>query len=135
MAFEQWELLGISDQLLQNVFGLVRNMRDNAQGYKAQVTAGQPLAGIASVMVQDADRYLARLQWITDLATRNLTKFDDALALKGLTRTGADGATALRDALIAVANHTKGALLTTGAQINAEADFILANVPNFDRLT
>lgn len=126
-----FERLGLVDQILSNVYGLIRNMRDNATGYKAQVTANVALATIAAVMVADANQYLLRIQWITDAFARSSVLMNAALGDMGLTTAQA---VALRDTLQSVANHTKSATLTTGAQVNTEADFILANVPNYERL-
>lgn len=126
-----FEEAGLCDQILTNCFGLVNNMRDNANAYKSAVTAGKPINGIANVMKSDSVQYLKRMQWITDLATRNLVLFDAALATRNLTRTAA---LALRTTLQNVANHTGAASLTSANEINTEADFILANVPNFERL-
>jgi hypothetical protein len=126
-----FERLGLAEQIIRNAYGLTRDMRDNANGYKAAVTAGQPVNAIAAVMVADAGQYLNRLGWFTSLASQNLTL---------LTRTLADYATApavlasFRDNLISVAEHTQEASLATGGEINTEADFILANVPDYERL-
>lgn len=125
------ERCGLFEQLIRNSYGLVRDMRDNANGYKAQVIAGRTAEQIAPVMVADADRYLARVQWITDAVTRNQALVSDALGDLGLTLSQAN---TLKQTLTDAANHTKLATLTTTQQINTEADWILANVPNYERL-
>jgi hypothetical protein len=129
-SFERVYLL---DQVQKNTVGLTHNMRDNATGYKAALLApfNQTPAQVATVMKADADRYLVRTGWLTDLLARNATLAADTLADAGLT---VAQTTALRDTLAAVANHTKAATLTTAAQVNAEADYILANVPVYERL-
>lgn len=128
-TFEQG---GLGSQILDNLFGLVRDVRRNAAGYKAKVTAGAMTAAqIAAEMVADADRYLERCQWVTDLATANLTLFTAAVAREGYT---VAQAAALRDTLVAAANHTKAATIATGPAINTEADWQLANVPAYSWL-
>ena len=126
-----FENIGLCFQLVNNVYGLVNNMRDNANSYKQQVQLGRPLAGIASIMVSDANLYLIRIQKITDLATRNMTAFTDALQALGLTVAAANS---LKNTLTTVANHTISATLVSDTDINTESDFILANVPNLERI-
>jgi hypothetical protein len=122
---------GLGGQILDNLFGLVRNVRQNAADYKVRVAAGQPIAGIAAVMVADADQYLVRCGWLTTAANADPTLFAAALAVRGFTL---DQATALRDTIIAAANHTKAAALTTANEVNTEADWLLANVPAYSFL-
>jgi hypothetical protein len=81
-------------------------------------------------MVGDANQFLRRIQFVVDLATRNNTKFTAAVQSNGWTVAELNS---LRTTLAGVCNHTKAASLTTVAEIGAEADFILANVPNFER--
>jgi len=126
-----FERAGFITQLIGNVYGLTRDMRDNATNYKARVTAGQNIATIAAVMVADAGLYLTRIGWINDAVTNNQTLVTNTLADLGLTLSQA---TSLRDTLTTVAQHTQAAALTTGAQINTESDFILASVPSYARL-
>jgi hypothetical protein len=121
----------IGDQLKADVGRMVNNYRDNASGYKQALVAGRGVAEVASVMAQDADAFLARLNRMRDLATRNSAKFAAAVQANGWTVTDVN---ALGQTLRNVANHTKAASLTTAAEINAEADFILSNVPNFERV-
>ena len=126
-----FERIGLVFQVIQNVHGLMRNMRDNANGYKAQVIAGRPINQIAAVMVADAQQYVIRIGWVTALATRNLTLLTNALTDLGLTITEANS---LKATLLTAANHTIAASLTTGTEINTEADAILAAVPNMERI-
>jgi hypothetical protein len=126
-----FENVGLALQLVANIHGLVRDMRDNANGYKAQVTAGRDIAGIAAVMVADANAYLTRIKWVTDAVTANQAGVNTALQALGLTLTEANQ---LKTLFNNTANHTAAAALTTGAQINTEADYILANIPNWQRL-
>ena|SRR5687768_2867834 len=136
-----FENMNLAFQLVQNICGLVVNQRDNAAGYKAQVTAGYPIedtivdgqtrSGIKTIMKADADQYLARIKWVTDAVTANQTGVTNALQALGLTLSEANS---LKTLFTNVANHTKAADLSTYAAINVEADYILANVPNWQRI-
>jgi hypothetical protein len=136
-----FENSGFALQLVHNMYGLVLNMRDNANGYKAQVAAGfsiedqtvdgrlQP--GIRSIMKSDATAYLTRIKWFSDAVAANQTGVSNALAALGL---ALSEASTLRTTFNGVANHTLAASLTTGAEINTEADYILATIPNWQRI-
>lgn len=127
-----FEQVGLCLQLIGNIYGLINNMRDNAAGYKRQVTAGNLTAAqIATIMQGDANQYVKRINWITDLATRNLTLLTNALAALGLTVADANS---LKTTLTDVCNHTLAASLNNNTQINTEADYQLANLPTFERL-
>lgn len=126
-----FERLGLADQIIANAFGLTRNMRDNAVGYKAAIVAGQTAEQVASVMVADAVQYIRRLGWFTSLAGDNLPLLTQVLGDYGIVPANLQS---FRDSLIAVAEHTEAATLTNAQQVNDEADYILANVPNFTRL-
>ncbi len=131
MAFESIEASYIGDQLKANVGRMVSNMRDNANGYKGAITDGKDPTATGVIMKADANLFLVRMQLVVDLATRNNTKYQAALTSNGWL---AADVNALRTTLAAVCNHTIAATLTTGAQVNAEADLILANVPIFERM-
>lgn len=126
-----FEQVGLVTQTIANIYGLVNNMRDNAANYKDRVAAGQPIASIRDMMVGDANQYVRRIQWITNVVTRNQALFTNALAVWGLTLAEANS---LKTTLTNVCNHTLAASLTTGAEVNTEADFQLATVPNFERV-
>ncbi len=128
MSFER---MGLADQLTFNAYGITRNIRDNANGYKAKVMAGVSVSAIAAEMVANAGQYIIRMGWFTTAVSNNLaavtaTLGDYGVALAGLA--------AFRDNIIAVSEHTQAATLTTGNQIDTEADYILANVPSYARL-
>ncbi len=127
-SFEQ---IGLITQIVQNVYGLIANMRDNANSYQSQAAANTNYASIAAVMQADASAYLVRIGWITALANRNVTVFTAALNIFGLT---IQDMTSLKTTLTAVCNHTLAATLDSQAAIDAEAAYILANVPAFERL-
>jgi len=126
-------LLQINDQL----FRLVRNMRQNANEYTSLATAidagtapaGMTVVKLAETMKADAERFQTRLSTITQLAQRNQTLVQNALAIIGVTLASAN---ATKNALVAVAQHTQAATLTTTNQCRTEAAYILANTPGFD---
>lgn len=126
-----FENVGLAFQLVNNVHGLVRDMRDNAGGYKAALVAGKALADVRTVMLADADLYLTRIQWVNDVVTRNLSGVTAALNALGLAISEANS---LKTTLTSVCNHTKAAALATSQNITTEADYILANVPAFERI-
>jgi hypothetical protein len=131
MAFENIEASYIGDQLKDNVGRMVTNMRDNAQGYKSDLASGRlTVAQLRAIMVADADEFLRRIQLVVDLAQRNPTKYQAALTSNGWPSQEVND---LRTTLVGVCNHTKAASLNNANQINTEADFILANVPLFER--
>ncbi len=131
MAFESIEASFIGDQLKANVGRMTTNMRDNATGYKSAIALGRDAASIGVIMKADANLFLARMQTVVDLATRNNTKYQAALTSNGWP---AAEVNSLRTTLGAVCDHVIAATLTTGAQVNTEADLILANVPVFERI-
>ena len=126
-----FENVGLAFQLVNNVHGLVRDMRDNAAGYKLAVAGGKPVEAIATVMVADADQYLIRIQWVTAVVSRNQAGVVSALAALGL---ALSEASSLKATLTGVCNHTKAANLNTSTKINTESDYILATVPAFERI-
>lgn len=126
-----FEQVGICFQFVNNVFGLVRNMRDNATGYKSQITAGANAVSVGNVMKADAAEYNRRIDWMTQAFARNQTLMTNALNALGITLAEANS---LKTTLKSVADHTIAATLTTGAQVNTESDYILANTPSFERL-
>lgn len=127
-----FENVGLALQLVDNAHNLVRNMRDNANGYKRAVLGGvHTLEQIKEVMLKDAGQYLFRLQWMTDVVARNSAGVSAALGALNLTMAEAGS---LKNTLVAVAEHTTAATLNSANQINAESDYILANVPNFERI-
>ena len=123
-----FEQIGLVFQVIRNIYGLVNNMRDNANSYKID-TRGVVYVG--DIMKQDANEYIRRMGWITSLATRNQTLLSNALSVLGLTLANANN---LKTTLLDVANHTKLANLSDQTKINIEADYILANVPNYERV-
>ena len=129
-----FENVGLALQLVNNIHGLVANMRDNAgsqTGYKSQIAGGWSPETLATIMVEDANRYLERIKLVTDTVTANQAGVSAALQALALTLSEANS---LKTLLSGVANHTKAADLSTAAAINAEADYILATVPNWQRI-
>jgi hypothetical protein len=131
MAFESIEASYIGQQLKDNIGRMVSNMRDNATQYKSDVASARlTVAQVAVIMVADADEFLRRIQLIVDLATRNNTKYQAALTSNGWPGSEVNS---LRTTLVGSCDHVKAASLTTQAEIEAEADAILATVPIFER--
>lgn len=126
-----FENVGLALQLVNNIHGLVRDMRDNANGYKAGIQAGKSAVGIAAVMIEDADQYLRRIQWVTDVVARNQAAVVSALSSLNLLMSEVDS---LNTTLSTVSDHTKVATLSTDETITTEADYILATVPDFERI-
>lgn len=122
-----FEQIGVVFQIVQNLYGLVADMRDNAQSYIGKASD----SNIAAIMAADANQYVRRINWMTDLGTRNLPVLTAALAIFGQTPSAAN---TFAQNLLAVANHTKAASLQSAADVTTEANYILANVPNYERL-
>lgn len=118
-----------------NVFNWVsnvrRNIRENCQAYKAQITAGRPVAGVAAIANADAAEYLKTIGgldlYISDVNRR--AKLLDALAVFGIDQTAA---AAELSALRAAAEGQRDASKTTANQINNMANAILAGLPSYD---
>ena len=126
------ERIGLVLQLVHNTYNLMRNWRDNATDYKARAAVqGVNVGALAAIMVADADQFLARIASMTAAVTRNQTLVSNALTDLGLTLSALN---TLKTTLEGVANHTKAASLTTTQAIIAEGDYILANVPNYERI-
>jgi L-lactate permease len=131
------EEFGVLCQLNDQLFRLVRNMRQNAAQYTTlanQIDAGTAPAGmtaakLGAIMKGDGQQFESRLATITALATRNQTLVSNALGIIGVTLASAN---ATKNSLVTVAQHTQAATLTTTAQCRTEATFILDNTPGFD---
>ena len=126
-----FESVGLALQLVNNFHGLVRDMRDNTHGYKAAIEAGHGLAEIRAAMLADADQYLIRVEWVANIVSRNLGGVTAALSALGLAISEANS---LKNTLAKVSSHTKAAALHTNADIHSEAAYILATVPDFERI-
>lgn len=120
-------LLEINDQLRR----LVRNMRANAADYIVKANAGSNPAALGVTMKADADRFLARLDTLTQAAIRNQTLVQNALAIIGVTLAQAN---TLKTTLVNECNHVKNATLTTAQQCIDEANHVLATAPSYDGL-
>lgn len=122
----------IARQLEQYIRNGIITWRREAANYKTRAALpGANFTTIGQTMKDDATQHENLMLRITALAQRNLTVFDAALATLGITRAAA---VALRDLIIATADHVQAATLTTQAQINTEADFILAQLPGYDSI-
>lgn len=131
------EEFGVLCQLNDQLFRLVRNMRQNATQYTALANgidggtapAGMTVTKLANVMKSDAVQFEGRLSTITALATRNQTLVQNALGIIGVTLASAN---TTKNGLVSVAQHTQAATLNNTNQCRTEADFILANTPGYD---
>lgn len=114
-------------QTAQNLQGLRKDMRGNAVAYKAQVTAGRPIADIAAVMNGDADQYLIRLGWMDRFLIVGAPR---TKLLAGLSVIGATGQEMLDyyNEMKTASQNLRAAAKTTGAEINTASDAVLAAV-------
>lgn len=130
-TIEQFRILF---QVIENMEGLRRDMRQNAARYKADGISGRiSLASVITVMRGDAAEYNRRLDWVLNATqtARISNKLDAAIAALGLVRTEliADY-TAMRT----VANQQASVALSDLASVNAAADSLLAFLPAHDFL-
>jgi hypothetical protein len=125
------EQFGVLLQLTDQTFRLVRNLRANATDYLRLANLDANPVALGVTMKADADRFLARLATVSDIAVRNQTLVQNALGIIGVTLAQAN---TLKTGLIATADHVKAATLTTKQQVLDEATFILADAPNYDGL-
>ena len=132
------EQFGILQQISDQTFRLVRNMRQNANGYIT--LAGRIDAGTAGdwtakklgdTMRADHVQFRRRLDSLTAIASRNQATVRDALAIIGETLANA---AALKNSLVSVTDHVQSATLNTTTQCVNEANFILTNAPDYDGL-
>lgn len=130
------EEFGVLLQLNDQLFRLVRNMRSNANGYTsaanridAGTSQGFTVQQLAAVMNRDGLQFVARLQTLTDIAQRNQTLVQNALAIIGVTLASAN---ATKNTVLATAQHLRDASLNTTQACRDEASFVLANTPAYD---
>ncbi len=125
------EEFGVLLQIQDQTYRLIRNMRNNANGYIARANAGVNPTALGVEMKADATAFKVRLQQLTDIATRNQTLVSNALGFLGITLSQAN---TLKTNLIATCDHVLAATLTTKQQDIDEATAILASAPNYDGL-
>lgn len=132
-TFEQLKLAGQVERVLEN---LRSNMRANAQSYLDAVTAGKPLAGIATIAGQNTVQYQRLLDWLQAANADTALKAKVTAGLTALSLLYSDVVsyyTELRTAANAEA-AAEAAGLITGAAIQASANATLANVAGWDSL-
>lgn len=124
LTIEQYNLM---NQVMQNITGLRRDARMNAEGYKAALTAVRPADKVAEVMKADASEYLRRLDWIKDLVADagGKAKVEGALSALGINKAELY---AQYNELRASAQATFDAAILTEADINGRADAVLSEV-------
>ncbi len=125
------EEFGVLNQITAQTFRLVRNLRNNANGYITRANAGANPVALGTEMKADASAFKVRLQQLTDIATRNQTLVSNALGFLGITLVQAN---TLKTNLVAICDHVLAATLTTAQQAIDEANAILASAPNYDGL-
>lgn len=120
-------------QQIQTLLGnLVHNSIDSANAYNsAALAAVQTPAQLAAVMIADAGNRKTLLGKVSSLSGSNSAAFNAALSAVGIAPADL---TALIAALGPVFDHTLAATLSTYTEIQTEAAYILAHVPNFARL-
>lgn len=128
-----FETVMMALQTMQNLENLRRNLRDNAQAYKAYLAAGRPVPQIAAVMQGDALEYLRRLKWQKDIADTpaRRAKLLDGLAAWGISEAEA---TAFYSELRQASVAQRDAVIVTGADVTATADAVLASVSTHDQV-
>lgn len=126
------ESVGLSHQIIQNIYGLVQNVNDNAAAYKRDLSSGRlTIEQLEANMKGDAVQYVRRVKWVEDLITRNQAEFNRAIAALGIDPTEVqDTLTTLRD----ISETTQAARLDSPETVGAEADRILAVAPKYERI-
>lgn len=128
MAIEGLYHRGLLTHLISETFSLIRNWRHEADRFIVLAATVDPVAlGVKMKVATTA--FKVRLQRVTDLVTRNQAVVQTALALEGVTLAQAN---TLKTTLIAAADHTLAATLTTEQQVIDEANAILAALPDWD---
>ena len=121
-------------QIEQNLVGLQRDMRRNAETHKAMALAQSPdVATLRTFLVDCAAQYLKRLQWVIDLRNDPAKKqaLLDVLVTQGVEdKDIVDGVTDLRQAAVALRDAPKGSYVA----ITAACDAVLATVDEADSL-
>ncbi len=122
----------IADQLKNYIYNSTVNWRTEASAYKTMLANGnRSVADTIRVMKEDAMHHERLLTRVALLASRNLTKFSNAVAILGATVLQAKN---LNDSLIATAQYVQNTPMTTEIDVNNVADYILTHVPNYDSL-
>lgn len=129
-AIENLHLAIQASRLLQN---MQRDMRRNAQSYKARLAAGQQVADVAQTMDADADAYLRLLQRLKAVHDdpESGPKLEDGFSRVDILKSEVSNHW---QGLKSAADHQAVAPKTTAAELVDEADWILANVPEPARL-
>lgn len=121
----------LSMEVLRWASNVRRNMRDNAQAYKAQLVGGTAVAEVATVMTDDAGEYLKTIGGLQQIlgTPESKAKLIDGLSVYSIdiTETEAEFAT-LETASIAQRDAPK----KTAAEINTAADAVLAAVAPYE---
>ena len=118
----------VVDQIKQNLIGIQNDLRRNAMTHKTMALEQSPTLSTLQTFVLDcANQYLRRLQWLIDLRANvsRRTRLQEGLSRIGLTEADvADVATALRQAAIALRDAPRG----TYDEIISACDSVIAFV-------
>lgn len=123
--------VGLALQIVQNVYGLCRDMADNAAGYKQQIGAGADPTKVAEIAKADAEQYRRRLKWIDDAIASDSGGVTESLKVFGIDLAELESLHATLDgaaAAVQTANPKDGKGVTDAA------DATLADVPAVKRL-
>jgi hypothetical protein len=123
-TFERFQLLS---HAIQNLEGLRKDMRRNAQAYATQAqSATLTVAQITSIVSQDATQYQIRLAWVANIPDDIRAEMASWLPTIGM---DASELVSAYQELKAAADAQQNAALTTYAQIINGATAILNMIP------
>lgn len=118
----------VLDQIMNNVVGLQRDMRNNAATHRAMAVAQSPvIATLRTFMNDAAAAYLSRIQWEQDIVDTpaKVAILNNTLARVGLVLADiTDVMSALKTESLALQSATKN----TFAQVITACDTMIANV-------
>lgn len=124
----------VADQVRSNIFGLQRDMIQNAKTHKTMALAQSPdVVTLAGLLTSCAIEYIRRFQWLIDLRNDPVRKqrLLDVFALMGWTETDVtDVATPLRQAAVTLRDASK----LNYTEIIAACDALLSTVDVPDSL-
>lgn len=116
------EQAGYVQHLLNNLYGMVLNLRDNAKNYQSRKAL--PIKG---EILADATQFHRRLDWIL---LNDRAALQEACLARGI---DVDEVLNLANSLRAVVNNIQAATLDTPADVDTAAAAILSTVPDFKR--
>lgn len=128
------EEFNILIQATQNLEGLRKDMRQNAQAYKADISSGRlDTKKCAEIMKQDAFQYQRRLKWVSDIRSDSAKNQKLQNALGMIEASDQELANVILE-MKNVADFVGAATLDTPEDINSVADSILSSVEDHDKV-